>query len=72
MAGSPIQYVATTWDWFCAFAGINIACLVAFLILVIGKNIPATFLQDTEGGPPKLRKLLNMYTLYITTSWTLT
>lgn len=54
-AGIPINYIATSWDWFTAFMLVNGLCLGVFFILVIGKDVKASFLQ-TGGGPPKLAK----------------
>lgn len=54
-AGVPINYIATAFDWFTAFMCINVMALGTFMILVVGKDIKATYLQ-TGGGPPKLSK----------------
>ena len=54
-AGIPISYIATCWDWFTAFMMVNLMCVGVFFILVIGKDIKASFLQQ-GGGPPKLAK----------------
>ena len=54
IAGSPISYVAETWDWTISFVLISVMILVAFMLLVIGKDIQATYLQDHTDGPPKL------------------
>ncbi|XP_067930220.1 glucose-6-phosphate exchanger SLC37A4-like [Watersipora subatra] len=59
IAGSPIQYMSQVWDWFTAFMLINITCLAAFLILIVGKNVPATYLEEPTDGPPRLREYFN-------------
>ncbi|XP_067930185.1 glucose-6-phosphate exchanger SLC37A4-like [Watersipora subatra] len=52
-AGSPLHYVASSWDWFTAFMGVNILCLLSFVILVLGKDVKAVYTQST-GGPPRM------------------
>lgn len=52
-AGMPLSYVATCWDWFSAFMGVNGFCVLAFMILIIGKDTKASYLQK-GGGPAKI------------------
>ena len=52
-----MNYIATTWDWYAAFILLNIASTLVFLILIIGKDIKADFIQAASGGPAKLKPL---------------
>ncbi|KAF6018574.1 SLC37A4 [Bugula neritina] len=49
IAGAPMNYIASAWDWFGVFMLSNILGLVAFLILVIGKDIHASYKQAASG-----------------------
>jgi len=44
-----MNYIASAWDWFGVFMLSNILGLVAFLILVIGKDIHASYKQAASG-----------------------
>lgn len=54
-AGVPISYIASCFDWFTAFMMINMMGLIVFFILVLGKDVKASYIQ-AGGGPPRLSK----------------
>ncbi|XP_067930198.1 glucose-6-phosphate exchanger SLC37A4-like [Watersipora subatra] len=57
VAGIPIKHIANTWSWYHVFLGLNIVSTLVFLFLIVGKEINASYLTHTTGGPAKLRKL---------------
>lgn len=54
-AGIPMSYLARITDWWMVFLFNTVTILVIFFILVISKDMKATYLS-AGGGPPRLSK----------------
>jgi len=50
-----MTYLARVFDWYAVFMALNFITLGIFFILVIHKDMNATYLSS-GGGPPRLSK----------------
>lgn len=62
LAGAPVSYAAKQSSWFTTLMLVHSLGWIAFLLLICGQHIPATFLSDEEAsGPSKISECLKQF-----------